>query len=151
MNTRQEYNKKILAKILTAPWLTISIKEKLMGLIEKYPDQRWGQLFVNYIFPDFYEEGLFSNVQEIMDYFNWSYDPFFEESKETYENLKKAITKENESDPQTLREVLYEIQTRVNDIRIDMKKRNPDLRCKLDNDLIDKLENLNEYIYKILH
>ena len=51
--TRQEANKRILA---------------LINLyVEKYPDQRFGQIICNYIFPNYQNA-----------------DPFFEESSETY-------------------------------------------------------------------
>ncbi len=55
--TRRQYNKKIL--------------RELDKLIDKYPDQRFGQLIANYIFP-FYRQK----------------DIFFEESQETFENVE---------------------------------------------------------------
>lgn len=54
--TRQQYNKEILAE--------------LSKLIDKYPDQRFGQLIANYVLPHYRE-----------------YDIFFEESKETLQNV----------------------------------------------------------------
>ena len=51
--TRQEANKRIL---------------QLINLyVEKYPDQRFGQIICNYVFPNYQNA-----------------DPFFEESTETY-------------------------------------------------------------------
>ncbi len=55
--TRKEYNKKIV--------------EKLNTLIDRYPDQRFGQLISNYVL-------------------DLSYDPFFEESKQTYERISES-------------------------------------------------------------
>ncbi len=59
--TRQEYNKKIL--------------KELDKLIDKYPNQRFGQLIANYIFPYYRQR-----------------DIFFEESKETFENIERNNT-----------------------------------------------------------
>ena len=55
--TRKEYKKKI--------------EEKLNTLIDRYPDQRFGQLISNYVL-------------------DLSYDPFFEESKQTYERISES-------------------------------------------------------------
>ena len=60
--TRQQYNRKIL--------------RELDKLIDKYPDQRFGQLIANYIFPFYREE-----------------DIFFEESQKTFENIEIGIEK----------------------------------------------------------
>lgn len=57
---RQEANRKIL--------------EKLAILVEKYPQQRFGQLITNYLFPDYR-----------------SHDIFFDESAETLETLNNTI------------------------------------------------------------
>lgn len=54
--TRQEYNKQIV--------------EKLNELIDKYPNQRFGQILVNYVFPEMYQK-----------------DIFFTESSETLTNI----------------------------------------------------------------
>lgn len=51
--TRQEANKRIL--------------ELISLYVEKYPDQRFGQIICNYVFPNYQNA-----------------DPFFEESSETY-------------------------------------------------------------------
>lgn len=58
--TRQQYNRKIL--------------RELDKFIDKYPDQRFGQLIANYIFPTYRQK-----------------DIFFEESKETFENIEMNI------------------------------------------------------------
>ncbi len=58
--TRQQYNKEIL--------------NELSKLIDKYPDQRFGQLIANYIFPAYRQQ-----------------DIFFEESKETLQNVLWVI------------------------------------------------------------
>ena len=60
--TRQQYNRKLL--------------RELDKLIDKYPDQRFGQLIANYIFPFYREE-----------------DIFFEESQKTFENIEIGIEK----------------------------------------------------------
>lgn len=60
---RQNYNRKIL--------------RELEKLINKYPDQRFGQLIANYIFPSYKQK-----------------DIFYEESQETFENIG-WITYEN--------------------------------------------------------
>lgn len=54
--SRKEFNKEIL--------------RKLSDLIEKYPEQRFGQIIANYVFPDYRE-----------------YDIFFEESSITFNRL----------------------------------------------------------------
>ena len=58
---RQNYNRKIL--------------RELEKLINKYPDQRFGQLIANYIFPYYRQR-----------------DIFYEESQETFENIECGIT-----------------------------------------------------------
>ena len=58
---RQNYNRKIL--------------RELEKLINKYPDQRFGQLIANYIFPYYRQR-----------------DIFFEESQETFWNVEWGIT-----------------------------------------------------------
>ena len=59
--TRQQYNKEIL--------------NELSKLIDKYPNQRFGQLIANYIFPSYKYK-----------------DIFYEESQETFENIECGIT-----------------------------------------------------------
>lgn len=54
---RQNYNRKIL--------------KELEKLIDKYPDQRFGQLIANYIFPYYRQR-----------------DIFYEESQKTFENIE---------------------------------------------------------------
>ena len=41
------------------------ILEKLGKLIETYPDQRFGQLIANYIFPKYREEDIFWEESEV--------------------------------------------------------------------------------------
>lgn len=48
--SRKEYNKQILDKIQT--------------LVELYPDQRFGQIIVNYIFPNYRTEDIFFEESE---------------------------------------------------------------------------------------
>lgn len=58
---RQNYNRKIL--------------RELEKLIDKYPNQRFGQLVANYIFPYYRQK-----------------DIFYEESQKTFENIECSIT-----------------------------------------------------------
>lgn len=58
---RQNYNRKIL--------------RELEKFINKYPDQRFGQLIANYIFPYYRQK-----------------DIFYEESQKTFENIEYEIT-----------------------------------------------------------
>lgn len=55
--TRKDYNEAILIK--------------LQRLVQEYPDQRFGQLISNYVFPNYR-----------------SHDIFFEESEDTYKTFK---------------------------------------------------------------
>ena len=57
---RQNYNRKIL--------------RELEKLIDKYPNQRFGQLVANYIFPYYRQK-----------------DIFYEESQKTFENIECSI------------------------------------------------------------
>lgn len=50
----------------------LGILEKLKELVEQYPEQRFGQIIANYVFPDYQE----------MDF-------FYEESVDTLEKLKE--------------------------------------------------------------
>ena len=67
--------------------------DKLWKMIHKYPDQRFGQIFCNYFAP-FYDkdlEGEFEvNMMNLL-FNNCDMDPFYEESKETYERLSETI------------------------------------------------------------
>lgn len=55
------------------------MSEHMFKLICKYPQQRFGQLLCNYVFPDYsYTDN------EIMKIIFGEYDPFYEESIDTY-------------------------------------------------------------------
>lgn len=54
INARQDANRKIL--------------KSLEDLIERCPDQRFGQIIANYIFPDYQEEDIF--FEESVDTLN---------------------------------------------------------------------------------
>lgn len=146
MSKRQEYNKKILEKVSDAPWMTSKLKNKIQDLIDKYPDQRWGQIFVNYIWSEFYEQGTPEKVIEIQDYFGWTYDPFFEESKETYNNVcEKCI----EGTDERLREQIQTIYYLVDALRMELKKRPEIYRDGADKAAIKLADHACELISKI--
>ena len=66
---------------------------KLWAMINKYPAQRFGQIITNYFAP-FYRENLEGAFEEdIMKLLFWNcdMDPFYEESKETYERLNERV------------------------------------------------------------
>lgn len=99
--TRKEYNLEIL-KYLSEHTKREDIENHLMYddglnvlneikvLIEHYPQQRFGQIICNYICPDYRDENQIPDSKWIMNnWFDISFDPFFEESKETYERLCK--------------------------------------------------------------
>ena len=52
------------------------ILKQLETIVELCPDQRFGQIICNYIFPDY----------QVVD-------PFFDESKETQEKVQKVLEK----------------------------------------------------------
>lgn len=88
--SRQEYNQKILDLIgddIKTKFASI-IYEYLKNLIEEYPDQRFGQLVCNYVCPDYRSGNISNDTLEFLDaFFDIRFDPFFEESSETYERL----------------------------------------------------------------
>ena len=66
---------------------------KLWKMIFKYPDQRFGQIFCNYFAPFYRDnlEGIFEEGMMKLLFWNCDMDPFFEESKETYEILNERV------------------------------------------------------------
>lgn len=86
---RQEYNKKILE---ICPDFYPEFKEEVVLNIDLFPDQRFGQLICNYICPD-YRDSEVSNLSIVIMntlFSDWrQYDPFFEESSETFKRLSK--------------------------------------------------------------
>jgi hypothetical protein len=82
--SRKEFNLKLLEELKKRPEFEMIIGY-LPELIEKYPDQRFGQLFCNYIFPEYRYRSYLMSIFKFMDeIFPGNPDPFFEESSETY-------------------------------------------------------------------
>lgn len=85
--TRKDWNKKIVEYLGTFKNNLLNIDK----LIELYPDQRFGQLVCNYICPDYRSE--YKSLLTIMimkELFDIDFDPFFEESKNTFDRLTKT-------------------------------------------------------------
>lgn len=67
-----------------------AIFDDIKELIEIFPQQRFGQIITNYICPDYRDQEPSEFTQQLMGkWFDISFDPFFEESQETYERLCK--------------------------------------------------------------
>ena len=64
------------------------VYETLNDCTMDYPDQRWGQIFTNYVYPD-YRQRTENSLNHIMDvlFYGVEMDPFFEESEDTYHRL----------------------------------------------------------------
>ena len=146
MSKRQEYNKKILEKVSDAPWMTNRLRDKIQEMIEMCPDQRWGQIFVNYIWPVLYDQENPEKIIEIQDYFGWIYDPFFEESKETYNNICEKYAA---STDEKLREQIQTIYYLVDSLRLELKKRPEIYRDGADKAAIKLADHACELIQKI--
>lgn len=57
---------------------------------DKYPQQRAGQIFCNYICPDYRLKEVSAKTEQIINtLFNIDYDPFYEESVDTLKRLQK--------------------------------------------------------------
>jgi hypothetical protein len=76
---RQYYNRKITE--------LIGCSEHIKELVEKYPQQRFGQIICNYIYPEYRTTEDEDTLKFMKKYFDIPYDPFFEESSETYNRL----------------------------------------------------------------
>lgn len=106
---RQEYNKKIRDYLLNnkefnhkldsimkkedVTWENSEFYEFLDELIKQFPQQRFGQLFCNYIGGDYRSPNpneLTTWLQEYL-FAPGNYDPFYEESKYTYYRLTREI------------------------------------------------------------
>lgn len=85
---RQEYNYKILEFLRKEFPENDEIYDSFEYWIQTYPSQRFGQIFCNYICPD-YRDSVVSEYTRILlsKLFNINFDPFFEESSETYKRL----------------------------------------------------------------
>lgn len=90
MISRQEYNWKILNLLIEKDYLeqASGICDKIEECIETYPQQRFGQIICNYICWD-YRDKVLSDFTKIFmsNVFPIDFDPFYEESSETYERL----------------------------------------------------------------
>lgn len=87
--SRQEYNYLIAALIKEKyPQWNDLIIDTVIPLIDKYPDQRFGQIICNYICPDYRNEKLSPPTKQFMStIFPIKMDPFYEESSKTYKRL----------------------------------------------------------------
>lgn len=86
--TRKEANLEI-AKLLkhTALDIKYHIADIFKALVEQFPEQRAGQIFCNYIIPE-YRTNPDERTKQILDtLFPKNSDPFFEESIETLKRL----------------------------------------------------------------
>lgn len=91
--SRQEANLQI-AKILQEQDSKVLrfAGEELEDLAQVYPQQRAGQLLTNYVFVDYRNPKVSAPTQELLEYlFPINFDPFYEESTETLERLKKQV------------------------------------------------------------
>lgn len=103
---RQDYNKEIINHLNNRKFfenffneeMSVKIYETLEDCIMDYPDQRFGQIFTNYIYPD-YRLRTEESLNHIMDmlFYNVKMDPFYEESSETYHRLVPQNSHENEN------------------------------------------------------
>lgn len=89
--TRQEANRKIIDFLNEKELLHEVFTNTLEELIEKWPNQRFGQIICNYACPDYREAEVNSTTKLVMGvlFKNFKYDPFYEESIETLERLQK--------------------------------------------------------------
>lgn len=87
--TRKEYNHKILNFLRTEYPENDEIYDKIDYWIDSYPDQRFGQIICNYICPDYRSTRISEYTTILWD--KWfgtcKFDPFYEESCETYNRL----------------------------------------------------------------
>lgn len=64
----------------------------LKSMVEQYPDQRMGQIFANYICPDFQNSEVSVGTQDILNkLFPGQSDPFFEESFTTHRRWSNEL------------------------------------------------------------
>ena len=90
--TRQDYNKQIMELPVLAHVqenLDWDFLNTLNDFIDKCPNQRFGQIVTNYFCGDYRDVRVSDDTKMIMkSLFDIGYDPFFEESYETYNRLK---------------------------------------------------------------
>lgn len=87
--TRLEYNKKIMElPILNQVQKNLDwdFLNNLNEIIDKFPEQRFGQIVVNYFCGDYMDTKMSDDTKMILTTLFIS-DPFFEESSETYNRL----------------------------------------------------------------
>ena len=95
--SRQNFNILILNQLKKSKFfenfmdnrMSEKVYETLDDCILDYPNQRFGQIFTNYVYPD-YRERPNMTLNQVMDmmFYGSTCDPFYEESKETYNRLK---------------------------------------------------------------
>ena len=98
--TRQDYNKIILNDLKRQDFFekfipdetSVEVYDILEECMEIYPDQRFGQIFTNYIYPD-YRSRTEDGLNQVMDmlFYKCGCDPFYEESSETVKRLNIEI------------------------------------------------------------
>lgn len=139
--TRQEYNKKILAMVKDADWMTDQIYDKISERVEWFPDQRWGQLMTNYIIPDYRMKRKCTLTDEVMHYFGWNTgDPFYDESSKTY---KELLRKNDYPEPVSTFQTILDY---VDEIREELNKKPEYFRSNQDLKLIQKVEILRSIV-----
>lgn len=86
--TRQEANFEILRII---EYKYSDLVSTFNFLINTYPDQRFGQICCNYVFPDYRDTEVSEETKQFMeDMFHIDMDPFYEESTETLNRLQNV-------------------------------------------------------------
>jgi hypothetical protein len=87
---RQQYNKEIF-ELIKDNIVISNVKDALKEYIDTYEQQRFGQIICNYICPDYRDSEPSIESKAIMDalFHNVKYDPFYEESFETYNRFKR--------------------------------------------------------------
>jgi hypothetical protein len=89
--TRQDYNYKILEILKNIHPEFSDFFDKIKEAIDTYPYQRFGQLICNYICWDYRNTNTSEESKQFLNtIFPINYDPFFEESSETYDRLSKV-------------------------------------------------------------
>lgn len=95
--TRQEYNFKIFEQLKSNKFfnnfmdrnMSDEVYEVLEDCIQDYPQQRFGQIFCNYVYPSYRDRDVMelNQVVDMLFYKSTCSDPFYEESEETYNRL----------------------------------------------------------------
>lgn len=95
--SRQNYNILIFNQLKKSKFFESFMdgqtSEKVYNTLDEcildYPDQRFGQIFTNYVYPT-YRDRQDTVLNQVMDmmFYGCTCDPFYEESNETYNRLK---------------------------------------------------------------